>query len=120
MARPAVQDHINVAPYNHRVIIRFDGAVLVDTDQALSLKEGPYGAVLYVPRDDTDMSRLEKTAKRTHCPYKGDAHYFTIVGDSQKAENAVWSYADPLPAAQAIAGYLSFYMDQVELSEDQA
>jgi uncharacterized protein (DUF427 family) len=58
-----------------------------------------------------------KTDHSTHCPYKGDASYFTIVGeDGTRVENAVWSYETPFPAMKEIAGYLAFYPNKVELS----
>lgn len=36
------------------------------------------------------MTALQPSAHRSHCPYKGDASYFSIVVDGKKAENAVW------------------------------
>ncbi|MGH1558367.1 DUF427 domain-containing protein [Caulobacter segnis] len=38
--------------------------------------------------------------KVTHCPYKGDASYFTIYRDRQIIDNAVWSYETPLRRRQ--------------------
>jgi uncharacterized protein (DUF427 family) len=63
------------------------------------------------------MDRLVKTAHSTHCPYKGDASYFSIIGkDGTRIENAVWSYETPFPAVKQIAGYLAFYPNKVEIS----
>ena len=47
-------------------------------------------------------------------PYKGDASYFSIVVDGNKAENAVWRYEQPFPAMAAIAGHLAFYRKKVD------
>ena len=60
---------------------------------------------------------LARTDRSTHCPYKGDAAYYTIAMDGQIAESAVWSYETPFPAMSAIAGRLAFYPDKVELYE---
>jgi uncharacterized protein (DUF427 family) len=63
------------------------------------------------------MDRLVRTDRSTHCPYKGDASYFSILAqDGTPIENAVWSYETPFPAMHEIAGYLAFYPNKVEIS----
>jgi uncharacterized protein (DUF427 family) len=116
------QDHpIRIVPNPNRVRVRLGDKLVVDTKRALTLFEASYPGVQYVPRDDADMSLMRRTAHKTHCPYKGDAAYFTILMDGQFAENAVWTYETPFPAMEAIAGRLSFYPDKVEVySVDEA
>ena len=111
-------DHpITISPAGRRVLVRFGGEVIADTSDALDLKESTYPVVHYVPRSAVQMDRLIKTAHSTHCPYKGDASYFSIVGkDGTRVENAVWSYETPFPAMREIAGYLAFYPNKVEIS----
>jgi uncharacterized protein (DUF427 family) len=112
-------DHpITVEPNPHRVVVRLNGRTVADTSRALRLKEASYPAVLYVPREDADMGLLERTARKTHCPYKGDAAYYTIRADGRTAENAVWTYEQPYPAVAAIAGHLAFYPDRVDAIEE--
>lgn len=118
MARPVYAHPITIYPHPGRVSIRFDGAIIVDTDQALMLKEAGYPPVLYLPKSDADMERLERTAKRTHCPFKGDAHYYAIQGDILRAENAVWCYENPIADVAPIAGYLAFDAKATEIIED--
>ncbi|MFZ0109827.1 MAG: DUF427 domain-containing protein, partial [Pseudolabrys sp.] len=55
---------------------------------------------------------------RTHCPYKGDASYFSIDADGRSAENAVWSYEQPYPAMAQIKDYLAFYPSRVDKIEE--
>lgn len=63
---------------------------------------------LYFPRAGVDMSLLEPSAAAPTCPWKGAAQYFHLrIGDTW-IEDAAWSYPEPKPAAQAIAGYLAF------------
>ena len=76
--------------------------------------KNPIRHAFYIPRDDAEMTLLERSAHHTHCPYKGDASYYSIrVGDSI-AQDAVWSYERPFPAVAAIGGYLAFYPDRVD------
>jgi uncharacterized protein (DUF427 family) len=52
-----------------------------------------------------------------HCPYKGDANYFTINANGKSIENSIWTYEAPFPAMTEIAGHLSFYPDKVTIEE---
>ncbi|MDH5579657.1 MAG: DUF1428 family protein [Betaproteobacteria bacterium] len=65
---------------------------IADTRSAIEMKEGDYPPVYYFPRRDVKLARLARTAHGTHCPYKGNASYFSIVDGP---ENAVWSYEQP-------------------------
>src|SRR5262249_54367895 len=66
------------------------------------------------------MSALTRTSHHTHCPYKGDATYWTIRGGERVSENAVWSYETPFASMAQIKGYLSFYPDRVDSIEELA
>jgi len=113
-------DHpITISPAATRVRVRFGGDVIADTSDALDLKESTYPVVHYLPRSAVQMERLVKTAHTTHCPYKGDASYYSILGnDGTRVENAVWSYETPFPAMKQITGYLAFYPNKVEISAE--
>jgi uncharacterized protein (DUF427 family) len=111
---PAYAKHpehtITVKPFKGRVVVETkDGQPLVDTRSALSLKEANYPAVLYVPRADTQMAQLKRTAHSTHCPFKGDASYFSVGSE----ENAVWSYETPFDQVAEIKEALAFYPNKV-------
>jgi uncharacterized protein (DUF427 family) len=111
-------DHpITISPSEKRVRVRLGGEVIADTNDALDLQESTYPVVHYIPRSAVQMDRLVKTDRSTHCPYKGDASYFSIVAkDGTRVENAVWSYETPFPAMREIKGYLAFYPNKVEIS----
>jgi uncharacterized protein (DUF427 family) len=110
-------DHpITVTPYSSRVVVRFAGAVVADTTDALDLREASYKPVIYIPRGDAVLSHSERSDRQTHCPYKGDASYFHLVADGKRAENAVWTYEAPFPAMKAIASYIAFYPDKVSIT----
>ena len=113
------RDHpITIAPNPNRVRVLFNGRVVADTTRALTLKEASLPPVQYVPREDADMTLLERTAHKTHCPYKNDASYYTIRAGGRTAENAVWTYEEPYPAVVAIKDHLAFYPDRVDRIEE--
>ncbi len=113
MKIPGPDHPITIAPHPGRLRVMREGSVLVDTSKALVLQESTYPPVFYVPRQDADMALLTPTTRRSHCPYKGDASYFSIATGNAPAENAVWSYAEPYPPMAEIAGHLAFYPDKV-------
>jgi uncharacterized protein (DUF427 family) len=118
MKLPGPDHPITISPNDKRVRVTFAGRVIADTARALTLKEASYKPVLYIPRADADMSLLTPTDHHTHCPYKGDASYFTIRGDGRNGENAVWSYERPFPAMAEIKDHLAFYPDRVDKIEE--
>ena len=111
---------ITIEANPNRVVVRLADAVIADSRRALVMRAPGSATVQYLPREDVDMSALVRTAQRTHCPYKGDASYWTIVVGERRSENAVWSYETPLPSMAAIAGYLAFYDDRVDAIEELA
>jgi uncharacterized protein (DUF427 family) len=117
MKVPGPDHTITVTAHPKRVQAVYNGHTIADSERALLLKEASYKPVVYFPREDVDMAYFSRTDRVTHCPYKGDAHYYTILMDGRFADNAVWTYEDPYPAMEAIRGYLAFYPNQVEIQE---
>lgn len=114
-------DHpIDIKPLDGRVVVTAGGQVVADSRHALVLKESTYPAVYYIPREDADMSQLTRTTHSTHCPYKGDAAYYSIPGAGDRGANAVWTYETPHDAVVSIAGHLAFYPDRVDSIEVSA
>ena len=115
MKLPGPDHPITIAPYKGRVVVRFGEVVVADSTEALELREAGYPPVLYIPRADARLAHYERTTRSTHCPYKGDASYFTLVDGARRDENAVWSYETPFPAMAQIANHVAFYPDKVRI-----
>ena len=113
-------DHpITVEPNPARVIVSVAGRVVADTRAALTLREASYPGVQYIPRQDVDMTLLDRTAHTSYCPYKGDCSYFSIPSGGPRSANAVWSYEAPYPAVMAIKDHLAFYPSRVDAIEER-
>jgi uncharacterized protein (DUF427 family) len=117
MKVPDASHPIAIAPAAHRVRVTHAGRVIADSRRALTLTEASYPPVHYIPREDVDMSALSRSEHATHCPYKGDAAYYSIAIDGRSSPDAVWTYEAPFPAVRDIAGYLAFYPQRVDLIE---
>lgn len=117
MLKPGPDHPITISPASTRWRAFFAGHVLADSGDAIILKEADYPPVVYFPREDVGMSYMGRTERSTHCPYKGDATYYTLMMDGQVAENVAWSYEHPNEGMEAIAGRIAFYTDRVEVYE---
>jgi uncharacterized protein (DUF427 family) len=115
--QPGPDHPITITRNPHRLRVTFAGQTIADTTHALTLKEAGYKPVHYIPRADATMGALQVTQHHSHCPYKGDANYFSIIVDGRTAENAVWSYQQPYPAVKEIKDHLAFYPDRVTIEE---
>jgi uncharacterized protein (DUF427 family) len=113
-------DHpIAIAPHPARVVVTVGGHVVADSRNALALREAGYPPVLYLPRDDVDLSELERTDHATYCPYKGDAAYYSVPGGGERSANAVWTYEAPYDAVSPIKDRLAFYPNRVDAIDEQ-
>jgi uncharacterized protein (DUF427 family) len=113
---------VSVKPAGVRVRVKYQGETIADTTNAVAMEETHVGKVVapvvyYIPRSDVKMDRLVRTAHQTHCPFKGDAAYYSLKGGD---ENAVWSYEAPYDETMAIKERLAFYPDKVQIITGEA
>ena len=118
MKLPGPDHPITIEANSRRVRITWNGQVVADSKRALTLREAAYAPVQYIPRADVKMALLKRSDHGTHCPYKGDASYYSIELEGRRSENAVWSYEEPYEAMAAIKGYVAFYPDRVSSIEE--
>ena len=117
MKLPGPDHPITITQNPRRVRVTAGDIVIAESSKALTLKEARYPAVQYVPREDANMALLERTDRVTHCPYKGDASYYSVKADGKTLDNAIWTYETPFPAMTEISGHLAFYPDKVKIEE---
>lgn len=105
---------IDVRPSTRRVRVVHGGETIADTARAMFLFETGLPTRYYIPAEDVRTEFLTATKRRTTCPYKGHASYWTIKIGERVAENAVWAYLDPFDECLRIKGLLCFYPEKVE------
>ncbi len=108
-------------PHPRRLRALVGGQTVFDTTRGALLHESNIAPVLYVPLEDFDTALLEPTGHTTHCPFKGDAFYWTLRSGDHVRENAVWGYPQPLPEAAWLAPYAALPHDAADtwLEEDE-
>ena len=117
MKQPGPDHPITIAPNPHRVRVLIGGVIVAETTRALTLSEAALPPVQYIPREDAQMDLFERTEQTSHCPYKGEAAYYTVTAGGIVAKNAVWTYEEPYPAMKEITGHLAFYPNRVDAIE---
>ncbi|MBW0011834.1 DUF427 domain-containing protein [Mycobacterium sp.] len=114
---PGAGHPITIKPTAGRVQVRVKGDLVADTEAALSLLEATLPAVQYIPMADVVQDRLTRTDTRTHCPFKGDASYYSVTTSAgETVDDVIWTYEQPYPAVAAIAGHVAFYPNKAEIS----
>ncbi|MGF1473490.1 MAG: DUF427 domain-containing protein [Rubrobacteraceae bacterium] len=97
-----------------RVRAVFNGEVVADSEKAKMLHETGHLPLYYFPEEDVNWDLLHETAHTTHCPFKGDAAYWSVRVGDREAENAVWGYPEPLEQSPWLAGYVSIYFNSMD------
>lgn len=106
---------IALTPVERRMRVWLGCAAIADSSHVLVMREGDYSPVYYFPRADVTMDLLTATDHATHCPFKGDASYWTIEAGGRVEENVAWSYESPYDEMARIKDYIAFHDSRVKL-----
>jgi uncharacterized protein (DUF427 family) len=90
------------------------GQTVIDTTRGKMLYESSLPPVFYFPIEDVRRDLIEPTDHTTHCPFKGDASYWTVAAGGTVRENVLWGYPDPIASAEWLRGYAAAYWGQME------
>ncbi|KAK6603602.1 DUF427 domain protein [Botrytis cinerea] len=97
-----------------KAIATINGRTIAETDN-WEVVEGN----VYVCTCSVKQAMLSKTDHSTHCPWKGDASYYTITFDKTELKNAAWYYPTPFDKAQNIKDYVAFYKNLVDVKAEE-
>ncbi len=109
---------VDCLPTSRRLRVACAGTVLVDTTKTVGVYETSQPAHLYVTPDEVAPGVLVPSATTTYCPYKGTASWWSAVVRETTVEDVAWSYEDPHPECQAIAGHLCFEKTKADVQAD--
>jgi uncharacterized protein (DUF427 family) len=109
---------VDILPSSREVVVSLDGVEVARTRRPHALFETGLPTRWYVPRVDVRMDLLVPSDTVTHCPYKGEASYFSARVGDRTVVDVAWTYPTPLPESERIAGLLSFYDDRVTVTVD--
>lgn len=82
----------------------WQGTVIAEPDDTVVV-EGNH----YFPADSLKREFFEDSATTSHCPWKGEASYYSVVVGEAKNADAAWYYPEPKSAAENIRGRVAFW-----------
>jgi uncharacterized protein (DUF427 family) len=109
---------VDILPSSRHVRVEVDGETIAESASPHLLFETGLPVRYYLPKTHVRMGLLIPTDTVSHCPYKGDAEWWSVrVGDGVR-EDLAWSYRMPLPESQKVAGLVAFYNEKVDIYVD--
>lgn len=78
--------------------------VLAESDDTIIVENNHYFPAASLRRENFVASDV-----RTHCPWKGEAHYYSIDVDGNQNKDAAWFYPAPKDAAMEIKDRVAFW-----------
>ena len=109
---------VDILASSRRVQVLVDGVEVADSDQPRILFETGLPPRYYLPLSHIRTDLLRPSTTVSHCPYKGEASYWSVDVLGTLHQDLVWSYRTPLPESMKIAGLLCFYNEKVDLVVD--
>lgn len=63
----------------------------------------------YFPPASVRADYLTESETRSTCPWKGEAHYYSLVVDGEENKDAAWYYPEPMERAKQIKDHIAFW-----------
>ena len=106
---------VDILPSSRHVRVELDGVVVAESASPRLLFETGLPTRYYLPKPHVRIDLLTPTATESHCPYKGQAEYWSFGDDHP---DVAWSYRTPLPESEKIAGLVAFYNERADIFVD--
>ncbi len=103
-----------IEPLGRRMRVEMNGETIVDSSHVMVMRETRLPSAFYFPREDVRMDLLTRTDYQTHCPFKGNASYWTVTVGDRSEENAAWSYEDVYDEADIVKDFIAFYWNKMD------
>lgn len=108
---------VDVRQTARSVRIELAGDVVAESTRARLLFETNLPTRFYLPREDV-RAELHPSDRRTYCPYKGRASYWSVDAGGRRRPDVAWSYEEPLPDMTQLAGLVAFWNERVDVFLD--
>jgi uncharacterized protein (DUF427 family) len=109
---------IDILPSSRHVRFEIDGVTVAESSNPTLLFETGLPVRYYVPKTHVRLDLLIPTDSESHCPYKGQAEYWSVRTGDTVHEDIAWSYPTPLPESLGVAGHIAFYDEKVDVFVD--
>jgi len=105
--------HVREQPVGIWMKVEVDGELVADSIDVVRVVEDQHPVRYYFPRSDVSMSKLERTATTSECPFKGHANYYSLKLQDRTLRDVVWTYEDPYDEHRRLEGCLAFWEEKI-------
>jgi uncharacterized protein (DUF427 family) len=109
---------VDILASSRRVRVEVDGVTVADSGSPRLLFETGLPVRYYLPKPHVRMDLLVPSTTISHCPYKGQAEYWSVQAGDRLHPDLAWSYRAPLPESQKVVGLVAFYNEKVDIYVD--
>ena len=105
---------VDIMPSSRHVRVVVGGETVAESRNPSILFETGMPTRYYLPMVDVRMELLRPSESVTRCPYKGEAHYYSVAVGGQAHQDIAWYYRYPIPEASKVAGMVCFFNERVD------
>jgi uncharacterized protein (DUF427 family) len=109
---------VDILASSRHVRVEVGGTTIAESASPRVLFETGLPARYYLPKTHVRMDLLTPTESVSHCPYKGQAEYWSVRAGDGVHDDLAWSYRAPFAESQKIAGLIAFYNEKVDIYVD--
>ena len=102
-----------IDPDSREVLVIFANKIIARSTKAIRILETASPPTFYIPASDINSKYMSKAKGESKCEWKGEAIYWDVIVDKEKAARAAWSYPKPFSDYAKIKSYLAFYPSKV-------
>ena len=109
---------VDILASSRHVRVEVDGVTVAESTSPRLVFETGLPVRYYLPKTHVRMDLLAASDSVSHCPYKGQARYWSVRAGDRVHDDLAWSYPTPLPESERIAGLVAFYNEKVDIFVD--
>ncbi len=109
---------VDVLHSSRHIKVVLDGVLVAETHHPWLLFETGLPTRYYFSQHEVRMDLLEHSETVTHCPYKGEAHAYSIKVNDKLHKDLAWSYRFPTLECTKVQGLIGFLNEKIDIYED--
>ncbi|WP_282039962.1 DUF427 domain-containing protein [Saccharicrinis aurantiacus] len=83
---------------------KWNGVVLAQSETTVVIEGNDY-----FPMEAINQEYFKESETTSHCPWKGEANYYSIEVDGKVNKDAAWYYKTPSKLAESIKNHVAFW-----------
>jgi uncharacterized protein (DUF427 family) len=109
---------VDILASSRHVRVAVAGVTVAESASPRLLFETGLPARYYLPKTHVRLDLLIASDTVSHCPYNGQAEYWSVRAPDGIHDDLAWSYRTPLPESEKVAGLIAFYNEKLDIHVD--